>query len=328
MENLLHSTPSHTSVPSCFVLPSRHLKPATSAAVSLPIIDLSCSHDEVSRAILDAGKDFGFFQVVNHGVSEQAMQDMKAVCKEFFQLPMAEKADMYSEDAKRANRLFSGTVFKTGNVRCWRDCLSLSCSFPVGDSAKEWPDKPHRLREVIGKFTVLTRGLGMEILRLLCEGMGLGHDYFEGDISGGNVILHVNHYPPCPDPSLTLGLHPHCDRTIITLLLPSMVPGLEVAYKGDWIKVEALPNAFVVNFGSQMEVVTNGLLKSIEHRVTTNSAAVRMTVVTFIRPTADCVVGPAENFVSEDNPPRYPTIAFREFERIYEENLKNVGKEI
>jgi 2'-deoxymugineic-acid 2'-dioxygenase/mugineic-acid 3-dioxygenase len=63
--------------------------------------------------------------------------------------------------------------------------------------------------------------------------------------------------------------------------------------------------------------VTNGLLKSIEHRVTTNSAAVRTTVATFIRPTADCLVGPAEEFLSEDNPPRYRTLMFRDFERIY-----------
>jgi 2'-deoxymugineic-acid 2'-dioxygenase/mugineic-acid 3-dioxygenase len=95
----------------------------------------------------------------------------------------------------------------------------------------------------------------MEILRLLCEGMGLRRDYFEGDITGGDVVLHANHYPPCPDPSLTLGLPPHHDRAIVTLLLPSTVPGLEVAYKGDWIKVEAVPNAFIVNFGSQIEVI-------------------------------------------------------------------------
>jgi hypothetical protein len=62
MENLLHSTPFHSTVPSCFVLPSEHVKPATSAAVSLPIIDLSGSHDEVCRSILAAGRDFGFFQ--------------------------------------------------------------------------------------------------------------------------------------------------------------------------------------------------------------------------------------------------------------------------
>jgi 2'-deoxymugineic-acid 2'-dioxygenase/mugineic-acid 3-dioxygenase len=97
--------------------------------------------------------------------------------------------------------------------------------------------------------------MGMEILRLLCEGMGLRPDYLEGDISGGDVVLHINHYPPCPNPETTLGLPPHCDRNLLTLLLPSLVPGLEVAYNGDWIKVVPVPNSFVVNFGLQLEAI-------------------------------------------------------------------------
>jgi 2'-deoxymugineic-acid 2'-dioxygenase/mugineic-acid 3-dioxygenase len=204
-------------------------------------------------------------QVVNHGVSEQAMQDMEAVCQEFFQLPAAEKEALYSEDTQKTTRIFSSTMFETGSERYWRDCLRLACSFPdVGDSAAAWPDKPRQLREVVERFTVQTRAMGMEILRLLCEGLGLRRDYLEGDISGGDVVLHVNHYPPCPDPSATLGLPPHCDRNLLTLLLPSMVPGLEVAYNGDWIKVQPVPNAFVVNFGCQLEVVIHHLSLSQE----------------------------------------------------------------
>ncbi|CAL4897987.1 unnamed protein product [Urochloa decumbens] len=329
MEKMLHSAPIHTNLPDCFVFPADKRPQATAAVVSLPIIDLSRSRDEVRRAILDAGKEIGFFQV---------MQDMEDVCQEFFQLPAAAKVGLFSEDTQKTTRIYSSTMFDTGGERYWRDCLRLACSFPVGDSAMAWPDKPQRLREVVEKFTVQTRGMGKEILRLLCEGLGIPHDYLEGDISGGDVVLHVNHYPPCPDPSTTLGLPPHCDRNLLTLLLPSMVPGLEVAYKGDWIKVRPVPNAFVVNFGCQLEVVTNGLLKSIEHRVVTNLGVARTTVATFIMPTADCLIGPAVEFLSEDNPPCYRTLTFSEFNRIYSvvklgsslnltTNLKKVQKE-
>jgi 2'-deoxymugineic-acid 2'-dioxygenase / mugineic-acid 3-dioxygenase len=37
--------------------------PAVSAVTSLPVIDMSRSRDEVRRAILDAGMEFGFFLV-------------------------------------------------------------------------------------------------------------------------------------------------------------------------------------------------------------------------------------------------------------------------
>uniref|UniRef100_A0A0A9F169 IDS3 n=1 Tax=Arundo donax TaxID=35708 RepID=A0A0A9F169_ARUDO len=103
---------------------------------------------------------------------------------------------------------------------------------------------------------------------------------------------------------MTLGLPPHCDRNLITLVTGA-VHGLEVAYNGDWIKVQPVPDAFVVNFGQQLEVVTNGMLKSVEHRAMTNSALARTSVATFIMPTEESLIGPAEGFLGEDNPPCY-----------------------
>ena len=37
-------------------------------------------------------------QVINHGISEQAMQDMAEVGEEFFRLPAADKVEFCSED--------------------------------------------------------------------------------------------------------------------------------------------------------------------------------------------------------------------------------------
>ncbi|OEL31318.1 2'-deoxymugineic-acid 2'-dioxygenase [Dichanthelium oligosanthes] len=315
MENLLSSAASHETLPDSFVFPPDQRPPASAAAVELPVIDLAGPRDEVRRAVLEAGKDLGFFQVVNHGVPDQAVRDMEASCEEFFRLPAEDKAAFYSEDTDKPNRLFSSTTYGTGGERYWRDCLRLACGFPVDDGA--------RSGEVIERFIAPTRAVGMELLRLLCEGMGLRPDYFEGDLSGGDVIVNVNHYPPCPDPERTLGLPPHCDRNLITLLLQGSVPGLQVSYRGDWIRVQPVPGAFVVNFGHQLEIATNGLLKSIEHRAAPNAAVPRTSVATFIMPTEDCLVAPAAELVDGHggNPRRYRAVAFREFMRVY----KTVG---
>ncbi|KAL6622767.1 hypothetical protein ACP70R_032646 [Stipagrostis hirtigluma subsp. patula] len=96
--------------------------------------------------------------------------------------------------------------------------------------AQEAPEAP-----VVQKYMVRTRGLGMKVLRLLCKGTGLPPDYFEGDLTNSKWNLDINHYPACPTPSMTLGLPPHYDRFLMTILHPGPVPGLEVAYKGDWI---------------------------------------------------------------------------------------------
>ncbi|KAM0882896.1 hypothetical protein ACQ4PT_031999 [Festuca glaucescens] len=269
MEKLLSSAASsHKTVP--------ELRPPALAAapVSLPVIDLSRSRDEVRSAVLRAGKEFGFFQVINHDVPERTMRELEVACVDFFRLPAADKAAFYSEDTEQTNRLFSSTI------------------------------------------------VGMELLRLLCGGIGLRPDYFEGDISGGEVILNANHYPPCPDPGLTLGLPPHCDRNLITVLLqPGYVCGLQVSYDGGWIDVEPVPGALVINFGHQLEIATNGLLRSVEHRAVANAAVARTSVAAFIMPTMDCVVEPAKELAGKGSPAKYRSITFRDFMRVY----KTVG---
>jgi 2'-deoxymugineic-acid 2'-dioxygenase/mugineic-acid 3-dioxygenase len=66
-----------------------------------------------------------------------------------------------------------------------------------------------------------------------------------------------------------------------------------------------------------LQVVTNGMLKSIVHRVVTNTTMARMSVGMFITPTKDCLITPAEEFLGEDNPPRYHAVTYGDFRRIH-----------
>ncbi|KAL6643984.1 hypothetical protein ACP70R_018750 [Stipagrostis hirtigluma subsp. patula] len=65
------------------------------------------------------------------------------------------------------------------------------------------------------------------------------------------------------------------------------------------------------------------MLKSIEHRVVTNSKMARTPMAVFIEPTADCLIGPAKEFLSEDNQPCYRTHRFQDFMHIY--NVVKLG---
>ena len=109
-------------------------------------------------------------------------------------------------------------------------------------------------RAVLSEYTVQVREIASKLLKLIAEGLGLDRDYFCGNLSKGTKMK-VNYYPPCPDPSLTMGLLPHCDRQLITVLAQGTAPcGLQAKYKEGWIDVKPIPNAFVVNFGHQLEV--------------------------------------------------------------------------
>jgi len=64
----------------------------------------------------------------------------------------------------------------------------------------------------------------------------------------------VHHFLVCPDPSSTLGMDGHCDPNLITIY-QQQVYGLQILKNEEWIGVEPLPHAFVVNFGLPIMVI-------------------------------------------------------------------------
>lgn len=104
------------------------------------------------------------------------------------------------------------------------------------------------------------RDLLLRILQLICRGLGLKREYFGHDQFTKDQLLAVNHYPQCPDPSVTLGLPKHCDPNLITIIQQGDVYGLQVFNDGQWLGVKPLPNAFVVNIAYQLQVYLNPLV--------------------------------------------------------------------
>jgi hypothetical protein len=65
-----------------------------------------------------------------------------------------------------------------------------------------------------------------------------------------------NLYPPCPQPENVIGLNPHSDVGALTILLQANeIEGLQIRKDGQWIPVQPLPNAFVINIGDMLEVI-------------------------------------------------------------------------
>ncbi|KAI4313626.1 hypothetical protein L6164_026589 [Bauhinia variegata] len=79
--------------------------------------------------------------------------------------------------------------------------------------------------------------------------------------------MRMNYYRPCSQPELVIGLNSHSDAIGLTILLQvNEMEGLQIRKDGIWVPVCPLPNAFVVNIGDILEIVTNGIYRSIEHR--------------------------------------------------------------
>ncbi|XP_057436158.1 protein DOWNY MILDEW RESISTANCE 6-like [Lotus japonicus] len=310
----------HSTVPLSYVQPPES-RPGTVTVASgkaVPVVDLG-GHDraETLKQIFKASEEYGFFQVINHGVSNELIEDTLNIFKEFHAMPAEEKLSESSRDPNGSCMLYTSREINNKDcIQFWKDTLRHPCT-PSEEFMEFWPLKPARYREVVEKYTKELRELGSQILEMLCEGLGLDPRYCCAGLSE-NPLLLSNHYPPCPEPSLTLGLSKHRDPTLVTILLQDTdVNALQVFKDGEWISIEPIPYAFVVNIGLLLQIISNGRLVGVEHRVVTNSSISRTTVAYFIRPKKEEIVEPAKALVRTGAHPIYRSIAFEEFLRIF-----------
>ncbi|KAF5190096.1 Dmr6-like oxygenase [Thalictrum thalictroides] len=319
MEKLLSTRLRNQNLPESYILPPEK-RPNNIAAKhkTIPVIDLGQvgkDREALVEEILKASEEFGFFQVINHGLSDKIIKDMLDVGTEFFDMPVEDKMLMYSEDPRQVCRLYSSINYDDEETHFWRDTLRHPVH-PVEIYKHLWPSKPMNYREVTETYSIMVRSLGLRLLELIVEGLGLGSGYFQDELSRVQLLA-INHYPPCPDPSLTLGLPKHSDPNLITVLLQGDIAGLQVLNEGEWISVEPIPSAFIINLGHILQIISNGKLKSAEHRVVTNSSVTRTTITTFIYPLLDSTIQPAEELVSEANPAKYRSFKYPEFLQLY-----------
>ncbi|KAM3683337.1 hypothetical protein ACB098_12G139400, partial [Castanea mollissima] len=315
MEHLVSGWCNDRSLPESYILPpeKRPGKLTVPLANNIPVIDLG-GHDQTDliQQIFEASQEFGFFQVINHGVPSNLMDEAMSVFKEFHALSGEDKAIETSKDPNKSCYIYTSSPnYATEKFHFWRDGLMHHCN-PLEKYIQFWPEKPPRYREVVGPYTAEVRKLGFRILEFISQGLGISPDHFSSGLSENQTLL-VNHYPPCPDPSLTLGVGKHRDPGGINILLQSDVYGLQVFKDEEWVGVEPIPYAFVVNIGYLLQIISNGKLKGAEHRVVTNSNVARTTASLFINPSSETLVEPAKALIDASNPAFYKSLTYKDF---------------
>uniref|UniRef100_K3ZIS8 Fe2OG dioxygenase domain-containing protein n=1 Tax=Setaria italica TaxID=4555 RepID=K3ZIS8_SETIT len=300
-----------TRLPDRYVLPASERAGDGSGRVKLPVVDLAHLRDPCHRAAvietLDAAcRDYGFFQVVNHGVEREVISGLLNVARRFFELPLAARARYMSPDVRAPVRY--GTSFNQAKdaVLFWRDFLKLGCCQPLHAAVASWPDEPADLREVAARYAMANHQLFMELMEAALEALGIAcRRGLLRELAAGYSQIMLNCYPACPQPELTLGLPPHSDYCLFTLLLQDQVEGLQVMHHGRWLTVDPVPGSFIANVGDHLEIYSNGRYKSKLHRVRVNSTRPRISAASFHSVPAERVIGPAAELVDEASPPRY-----------------------
>ncbi|KAF3630932.1 putative 2-oxoglutarate/Fe(II)-dependent dioxygenase [Capsicum annuum] len=153
------------------------------------------------------------------------------------------------------------------------------------------------------------KNLAMIILCQLAKALRMDEMEMREPFSDGVQSMRMNYYPPCPEPLKTIGFSPHSDADALTILFQlNETEGLQFRKDGIWVPIKPLPNALIVNIGDIMEIVSNDVYKSIEHRVIVNSNEERLSVATFYSSNLDSELGPAHSLTGPNNPPIFQRV--------------------
>uniref|UniRef100_A0A0D3HAA2 Fe2OG dioxygenase domain-containing protein n=1 Tax=Oryza barthii TaxID=65489 RepID=A0A0D3HAA2_9ORYZ len=214
-------------------LPARYVLPPADR----PVVDLAAlrARDPCQLAALHAAcRDYGFFQLLNHGVPPDAM--LYAARRFFFDLPLPARKRYMSADIRAAVRY--GTSFNQLNdaVLSWRDFLKLLIrdTRRLADVLPSWPDAPDDLRPAAAAYATACQRLFRELMEAALDALGIvrcRRQLLE-ECDAGSQMMMVNCFPACPEPELTLGMPPHSDYGLLTILLQDEVRGLEVGGGG------------------------------------------------------------------------------------------------
>ncbi|KAF8406065.1 hypothetical protein HHK36_008145 [Tetracentron sinense] len=317
---------SATFVPSNYAFPTNSDDSTVSEAEEeIPTIDfsllISTSPDQRSKIVQDLGKacrDWGFFMVINHGVPESLRKEMLDACHRFFHLMEGEKQEFEGKhvlDPIRCGTSFNASVEK---VFFWRDFLKVFVHPQF-----HFPSKPPGFSEVSLEYCKRTREVARELIKGISESLGLEKYYIDKamELESGLQIFIANLYPQCPQPELAMGMPPHSDHGLLTILIENEISGLQLHHNGKWVNVKSIPNSFLVNTADHIEILSNGEYKSVLHRAVVNNKAPRISLALAHGPSLDTVVSPAQELVDRENHrPAYRGMKYKDYLELQQSN--------
>ncbi|XP_020976990.1 protein SRG1 isoform X3 [Arachis ipaensis] len=241
----------------------------THLSSQIPVLDfaLLSSGNSLELLKLDkACKDWGFFQLVNHGIEKEVLQRMKEATTKFFDLPIEEK-EKYAMPPNDVHGYGHAYVVSEDQILDWSDLMFLLIYPTRCRRLQCWPKTPKGFNEIIEAYSREVNRVSRELLSTLSAIMGMEnhvlHELHKEIIQG----LRMNYYPPCITPENVLGVSPHSDSGTITLLLQNDdVCGLEIRHKGGWVPVVPKSDALVVNVGDILELSCTGSPDGTNHR--------------------------------------------------------------
>ncbi|KAF7813876.1 2-oxoglutarate-Fe(II) type oxidoreductase hxnY-like isoform X1 [Senna tora] len=305
----------------------------TKSSSVINCIDLSNPNVNQSVNLLkQACLDSGFFYVVNHGISQEFMDEVFAQSKKFFSLPQKDKIKLLRNKNHRGYTPILDELLDPENqvhAGDYKEGYYIGVEAAEDDPQKpfygpnQWPssDILPGWRETMEKYHREALEVGKAVGRIIALALDLDANFFDKPEMLGEPIatLRLLHYEgQISNPTKGLyGAGAHTDYGLITLLTTDDVPGLQICKDRNakpqvWEDVAPLKGAFIVNLGDMLERWSNCIFKSTLHRVLGNGQD-RHSIAYFLEPSHDCLVECLPTCKSESNPPKFPPILCRDY---------------
>jgi isopenicillin N synthase-like dioxygenase len=288
---------------------------------SVPVIDIADLEQTNTRGAIEAAcRDWGFFQVVRHGMDEHLMAQLRQQMRSFFAQPLTVKREIL-RTADNPWGFYDRELTK--HTPDWKQVYDYGP--PDGGVIEaQWPAALPAFKPVIQAFYDACDALALRILRAISINLGMSatslNTYFR---PAHTSFLRLNYYPKCLAPARPadlsmpeaghLGVNHHTDAGAITLLLQDEQPGLEILHEGAWHLVEPRPDALVVNIGDIVQVWSNDRYVAALHRGLVNADTERFSAPFFFNPAYSVEYVPLPSTVDALHPPRYRPINWGEF---------------
>ncbi|XP_075495391.1 1-aminocyclopropane-1-carboxylate oxidase 3-like [Primulina tabacum] len=285
---------------------------------TFPVVNMENLNGEERPAtmeiIKDACENWGFFELVNHGIAPEFLDTVERLTKEHYKRTMEQR---FKEMV--ASKGLDSVQSEISDLD-WESTFFLR-HLPESNIS-EIPDLEDEYRKVMKEFASQLEKLAEQLLDLLCENLGLEKGYLKKAFYGSKgptFGTKVSNYPPCPKPDLIKGLRAHTDAGgIILLFQDDKVSGLQLLKGEEWVDVPPMRHSIVINIGDQLEVITNGKYKSVLHRVIVQTDGTRMSIASFYNPGSDAVIYPAPALVEkEESKYLYPKFVFEDYMKLY-----------
>ncbi|KAK4735613.1 hypothetical protein R3W88_009874 [Solanum pinnatisectum] len=280
------------------------------ASFDIPTIDVSPffrleENEEAKKKVIvqirEACVNYGFFQIVNHGIPLELLSGTMDMYKTFFASSDEEKLAVPFNNYLKSTKNSSGTY----------EHLLFRFPFNV------FPNIPPHFKQVLEAIVSQFTKLGVVLEGIINECLGLPPDFlanYRNDRSRDS-LLGLHYFPAIEDDNT--GKTAHEDPGCFTILYQDEVRGLEVHKDDQWIPIAPSKDKLIVNIGDVIQVLSNNKFKSATHRVVRPSETNRYSYAFFYNVHGDKWVEPLPQFTKEiGESPKYRGFVFEEYHQL------------